>query len=205
MYLARQGPLREPKLLEVQYQRLIRYIDCLRDQCDGSIHIVLLAVDFNHPTSSSPDPDHFPEFARVEKAASSGEIEAVFGDFAQYDGFSSFEWIERTLARHGIPLIDGGVDEGGFVAEEVKNRFGVTGEYQPSEAEDLLAFFPGLADRVIYEFLDESERANPDVGNVRSMLDESRRDLVDDKPYRISRLPLYWATKLHRIFRERNS
>lgn len=206
LYLAGQGHYREPKPLEIQYLRSIRYIDALNEQSEGSVGIAGVFVDLNHPRSTLSDEIGFPEFAHLLDLASGGEISVVFGDLAQYDArLAPFHWVGKALEQHGVPYIDAGLDDGGVVAYNLTQRLGQVGNYNPSDAEDMLAFFPGLSDAIINEFLNEAQRSDPDKGRLaREACDPFRRDLFQEKPYRITRLPTLWVNKRDRLFRERD-
>lgn len=205
VYLAGQGPYREPKPIELQYMRITRYLDCLREQCDGEIGVIEVAVDLNHPRSTYADDVGFPQFSLINELGAKGQIIAVLGDLAQTDSrHASFQWVENTLNRHQVSYIDAGLDEGGFVATKITNQFGpILGDYLPSDAEDMLAFYPGLCDAIIYEFLDEAQRSDSAAGEAAARAcDEFRSSLFEEKPYRIQRLPTFWVNKRDRLFRE---
>ena len=167
IYLAGQGPYREPKPLEVQHLRVVRYIEHLNKQCNDSVRIIGVFIDLNNPRSDRFDEAGFPEFARLLELAAARQISAVLGDLAQSDSrYPPFHWVTGALSDHGVPYIDGGLDAGGVIASDISARLAPSNGYRPSDAEDMLAFFPGLCEGIIYEFLEEAERSEPAEGRA---------------------------------------
>jgi hypothetical protein len=108
--------------------------------------------------------------------------------------------IKHELERAGAKVYNAFYDDGGAIAAEVQRMF--TGGYPlafdgPTDAEDVVTLFPGLAARVARTALDRiietrDTLAVPDLERVLSRLG-------DENPYRSSQLPLLSSWQYHQM------
>ncbi len=82
MYLAGHGSFTRPRLIELQYRRIQRYREALRDHLGITSSVPDIFVDFRLPTygMGSVNLIDVPGFRRLYRCVKSGRYEIVFVD-----------------------------------------------------------------------------------------------------------------------------
>ena len=78
IYLIGHGPYREPRLVELQYLRILRYRNALGAKLDCSFERGEVFIDLNYPRDDYSD--DFSELDRLTDALTKGDFDVVFVD-----------------------------------------------------------------------------------------------------------------------------
>ena len=179
MYLAGHGSYVSPRLIELQYRRIQRYRDILREQLntklsDRDVFIDLHLPRFGMGQVSLPE---VPAFERLLQSVKSKEFEIVFIDLDDTwqrltpDYESAF--VREVLEVAGVRVLNVFTDDGAVFATALKNRFGLLAkEEDVTDSSDLVGFFPSLSSELISAALRRELR---DAATVES---ESLRKIV---------------------------
>ena len=179
IYLVGHGPFQEPRLIELQYRRIIRYMEAFEGNSDRSPDIF---VDLNIHGRSSSTPDQLPSLDALRKRMN--DYNQIFIDVedSRFDNLSQF--IRETLAD-GPEILNVFYDEEGVVDRKVKAIYGENARVDDiTDGSDFTCFFPALASNILEAALRlEILADNPaSISNRISSL----RDL---QPYRGGKTP----------------
>lgn len=188
VYLVGHGPYREPRLIELQYLRILRYRDALAEKLDKYIEIKDIYIDLNFPRDMTAE--NLPNLMNLVDKLKQKSYDAVLIDIdnpmLQYHSIAP---VIYTLERTGVKVYNCYYDDEDAMKLEFIKRFGRGSEKiaMTSDSEDIITLFPALAGNVILEAFDRDlERYNDErvhriwqvAGNLR-----------DQNPYTNCRFP----------------
>lgn len=175
IYLVNQGPYREPRMMDLQYFRILRYADAMNRILGTDIDIVGVYCDYNYPKQNLfYDPSKFPGLKALMDAFARGEFGTVLLDVEFGRAYRPYEWdaLFAKLKAAEIPFYNAFTDD--MLKKDVVSRFGKYADYDIAsitEAEDMVTFFPALACSMAEELLkDLLDRSSPEHDWIRSRL-----------------------------------
>lgn len=203
IYLVGHGPYRQPRLIELQYLRILRYRGLLHD--DGNAD---LFIDLNFPRSSDPlKRRELPEFARLHEAVKATQYSAVYVDLEIGSGFKPYEFmfVPQLLEAEGAKVFNAFYDDGDVLEAALKQRYGDHAHAdEVDDASDFINFFPACAgivvERSLRELENQENRSNP-------MLEQINRhvaNLKKDNPYSRGNVPFVERALEHEWYRRRS-
>lgn len=152
IYLAGHGSKIKPRLLELQYQRILRYRLAFLKRHNASRAAPEVFVDLRLPSYGMGQVDlgDVPQFKRLLDEAQNRRFGIVYIDVDEVtpgltpDYESAF--IRSLLEAAGVTVLNAFTDDSGVFAEELKEHCGPKArEYEVTDASDLVNFFPSLA------------------------------------------------------------
>ena len=191
MYLAGHGSFTRPRLIELQYRRIQRYREALRDHLGITSSVPDIFVDFRLPTygMGSVNLIDVPGFRRLYRCVKNGRYEIVFVDLDETragltpDYESSF--VRSLLESAGVRVLNAFGDDGDAFKRALKTRCGESArDYEVTDSTDIVCFFPSLASDVTATAL-RRELQNPDALQSGYLDPANRRidDLKSLRPY----------------------
>jgi len=188
VYLIGHGPLREPRLIELQHMRVRRYLHFLAEHEHRNFRIVSTFVDINHPRVSVRDSDalaKLPGLAALFGAIASGSIKTVLLDHAVEDLSDYFQPFRLEAA--GVEVLNVCYEGSESLARAIRAGHGVPDgpSTPPREPEDFVTFFPAATARIASYLVDVW---NPAPRSIQQ-LQERIAGLWSDNPYRFGREP----------------
>jgi hypothetical protein len=155
MYLAGHGSHVRPRLIELQYRRIERYRDALRDRLETTLSPRDIFADFRLPQYAlgQVDTQDVPAFDRLLQAVQADQYAIVFIDLDETRiGFTpDYEsaFVRELLGRAGAKVLNSFGDDGGVFQAALKARCGASArEYEVTESSDAVCFFPALASEI---------------------------------------------------------
>src|SRR6266700_3831407 len=191
MYLAGHGSFTRPRLIELQYRRIQRYREALRDHLGIASSVQDIFVDFRLPTfgMGSVNLIDVPGFRRLYRCVKNGRYEIVFVDLDETraglipDYESTF--VRSLLESAGVRVLNAFSDDGDAFKRALKARCGESGrEHEVTDSTDVVCFFPSLASDITATAL-RRELQNPDALQSGYLDPANRRidDLKSLRPY----------------------
>jgi hypothetical protein len=166
IYLVGHGPLKEPRPIELQHQRVLRYMTLVRESNNWDWQDVSMFVDLNYPRSADPvrNQSSFPQFEALVEAVKAGQYEVVYLDL-QVTRFTNplpdYGFMPMRLKQMGATVLNAHYDDGDVLQRTLLDRYGESAKVQQiDDGSDMVAFFPGLANQVASAAL-RSELFNP--------------------------------------------
>jgi hypothetical protein len=145
-YFIGHGPRREPRLIELQHMRVLRYRELAHHPDDADFKSPQIFIDLNHERRS-PTPQSFPQFYALIAAIREGAIGIVYLDVHEEQSPSiSYSWVRMYLEAAGAKVINVFYDEDRVFENAVKQRYGP--DVSPEDiddASDFVCFFPRSA------------------------------------------------------------
>lgn len=192
VYLVGHGPYRNPRFLELQYFRILRYRRCLAARQQGPLPEPAVYTDLNIPRSNDPAKDigGFPSFLQLYEAVSVGVIELVFLDLKLGTPVqpSKFAVIPEMLRSAGAQVLNAYYDDEDVLLGAVARQAGETEEncrrHLPGDSSDVVALFPALA---------------ADVGTRVAGVNPRSAALSRQNPYSAGRIPFVEDALLRNI------
>jgi hypothetical protein len=144
-YFIGHGTLREPRLIELQHMRVLRYRD-LAPHPDESFSSPRIFIDLNQERRN-PTPESFPQFYALISAIREGAIGMVYLDVHEEQSPSvSYSWVRMYLEAAGAKVINVFYDEDRVFENAVKQRYGLDASpHDIDDASDFVCFFPRCA------------------------------------------------------------
>jgi hypothetical protein len=203
IYLVGHGPYRQPRLIEMQYLRILRYRNLLKDESEPHIFI-----DLNFPRSSDPlRPNELPEFARLQEAVKAKQYSAVYVDLEIGSGFKPYEFmfVPQLLEAAGAKVFNALYDDGDVLEAALKQRYGDHAHAdEVDDASDFINFFPAYAgivvERSLRELENQENRSNPVLEKIYRHVE----NLKKDSPYGSGRMPFIERGLEHEWYRRRS-
>lgn len=179
IYLVGHGPYRQPRLIELQHLRILRYRDLVSDPADADVF-----VDLNFPRSPDPmNPNELPEFARLHEAVKAKQYDAVYVDVEIGSGFKPYEFmfVPQLLQGAGAKLFNVFYDEGDVLEGALRRRYGNHAHAdEVDDASDFANFFPTLTgtvmERSLRELENQENRNNPILTKLNAHIDRLKKD-----------------------------
>jgi hypothetical protein len=183
IYLVGHGPYRQPRLIELQHLRILRYRDLLSDPAEADVFI-----DLNFPRS--PDPmraNELTEFASLHEAVKAKQYGSVYVDLEIGSGFKPYEFmfVPQLLRAAGAKVFNVFYDDDDVLESALKQRYGDHAHAdEVDDASDFINFFPThagvLVERSLRELENDENRNHPALAKASSYVD----GLKKDNPYR---------------------
>jgi len=205
VYLVGQGPLRDPRPIELQWARVLRYRDHLLDEGGERIDLLTICIDLNVPRAYSTTEEDFPGLAQLLRTIAEGKVHTVLVDVANWDEVEryGFDYGMGLLRGSGARVINVLSPDDRMVENALLRRFGDDARllFPDGGAGEFLALFPSLAASIIQEFLQlyvyAGDRSAPSMGRLLTALG----DLGRENPWARSagRVPVFSAGAWNRF------
>lgn len=204
LYLFGHGPYREPRIIEMQYFRALRYCDALGEKLGREINIRKIYIDINFPRTE--DLEELSNLQVLLNDVKKQEIDTVVVDICHGDSFYQNKYtpviwaIERVGAKVYNCYYD---DEKALLAVLIKDYGENVHPYiLPNDREEFVELFPALAAEVIYEALEDKLSRIP-AGNNDPFINyifQKVDSLRNENPYNRSALPWLSHKKLSELY-----
>jgi hypothetical protein len=152
MYLAGHGSKTKPRMLELQYQRILRYRRALLKRYDMGGAAPVVFIDLRLPAFGLGRVDiaEVPQFKRLCEEVQNRRFEIVYIDLDEVrpgltpDYESAF--VRSLLEAAGATVLNAFTDDRDVFVQELKARCGQNArEYEVTDGSDIVNFFPSLA------------------------------------------------------------
>jgi hypothetical protein len=152
IYLAGHGSKIKPRLLELQYQRILRYRRAFLKEHKASRAAPALFVDLRLPSygMGRVDLDDVPQFKRLLDEVHNRRFEIVYIDLDEVKAGLTPDYESRfvrsNLEAAGARVLNAFTDDLDIFAKELKDRCGPKAkDYEITDGSDFVNFFPSLA------------------------------------------------------------
>jgi hypothetical protein len=200
IYLVGDGPRREPRPIELQHVRILRYLRALEEKTGTYFSIAEEFVDLNWPRTNWWDPENFPAFMRLCSAIRDKRYDTVVVDLAPGDprNWVPYDSVIPLIRGIGAQVYNSYFDDEKALADKIARQYGKAAHAEmvglpPSDASDLLAFFPALVGNVAMEAL----RHNDDYSDISEAVGRRLHYLTEQNPYAAGQYP-FLEDRLHR-------
>jgi hypothetical protein len=154
VYLCGHGSYREPRPLDLQYLRILRYADLLGHKLGTHFQGRRAYVDPNFPRQRYFD--ELPALQQVCAEVRAKRYDVVFIGIAPPNHFGALNIVASVrhyLRDAGATVYNAYDDDESALADEVAERWGESSRHfaPQGDADDMVAFFPGLAASVARE------------------------------------------------------
>ncbi len=172
IYLVGQGTYFRPRLLEVQYYRIVRHLQLVSEDEQKRFHVKskYIGIHARHASSDFPCYSELPQLVVLCEAIKRGEYRTVFIDLDLHGGM---EAIERALKEAGADVVNVSLDSTA-VREAYSRRVLPGGDRLPYDASDFIAFFPHLTADIVKLLMKKFGR--PDHNTIEDRLELLRGD-----------------------------
>jgi hypothetical protein len=190
IYLVGHGSFHKPRLIELQYRRIMRYREALGGNAGSPLDVF---TDLNLPRGSSGPqrPEELPALVSLEDGIRSNKHKLVFIDLEDGATFSpnSLGFVRPYLESAGAKVMNAFYDDERFLEQSLKRRCsrGAMVDHV-TDASDMVCFFPGLASEIVATAL-RKEQDDPVSQMVRIRISERIDALRALKPYAAGRSP----------------
>lgn len=199
MYLVGQGPYRQPRLIEVQYLRLQRYISALEEVLKEGLYVDDddAYIDINYPREDM-SLQHLPGLARLLEQISSGKYRIVLVDLEIGQPFAPYKHmpILNTLRSTGVRVYNCFYDDEEALRNQLTQRFGISRNEVwrfLDEWEDFVALFPALTAHIVQAALTD------DVIYRDERLSRIVTKLRNSNPYQQGGIPWFSSNQHKRL------
>lgn len=204
IYLIGHGPYREPRLIELQYLRILRFLRELGSKLGYTAFETHTFIELNFPRTEQHGfcPEEQPQLAALIARIKAGEFQHVFIDLEeQRDARQpSLFFVRRCLELAGATVVNVD-DRESEVVQAIIDREGKLNKpfyFPPLGASDFVNFFPALAARiaesVVEEALGQRRSDEPAAATtLRNELSTRVSDLARENPYCSGGIPLLRA------------
>ena len=178
VYLVGQGPQREPRPIELQWARVLRYRDHLRDEGGERLDPLSVYCDLNCPRRYSMTDEDFPGLAHLLRTIAEGKVHTVLVDVANWDEVEryGFDYGMSLLRSSGARVINVVSPEDRVVENALLRRYGDDARllFPDGSSGEFLALFPSLAASIIQEFVQlyvyAGDRSAPSMNRLLTAL-----------------------------------
>ncbi len=195
IYLVGHGPLRGPRLIELQLVRIGRYMGALATKLGVDFEVVGTFVDVNWHRASCWDVSEFPSFVELLGAIKDERVQSVVIDIEQGDprNLTPYDIVVPLLRKSGAKAYNAHYDDEEALKSAIERRYGPGSArglwYGPGDASDIVAFFPALVCSIGMQVMEDDERHSDTARRFRNLGEES--------PYASSQYP-FLGTRLER-------
>jgi hypothetical protein len=183
------SPYRHPRLIELQYLRILRYRDCLNRKYGPEYWQPDVFVDLNFPRipSMASIPERLPAFVELCNHIREQRYSLVYLDLEEGNSSQShgFAFVRMTFRNCGAKVLNAFHDDEGAFKAALRDRYGdVASASQINTPSDFVGFFPGLAADITAAAVRPDLSHSGDKEEALPSLVESRlRDLHQISPY----------------------
>ena len=157
IYLCGHGPYREPRIIELQYLRILRYCRVLENKLAVELDVDEVYIDINFPRTEYIQ--ELNNLQRLVKNVKDKKVEAVIVDICRGDSFrqNKYSPIIWDLEKAGAKVYNCFYDDEDALESLLVKRYGkkVNSYYLPNDREEFIELFPALASEVTYEVLEK--------------------------------------------------
>lgn len=155
MYLAGHGSKTKPRLIDLQYQRILRYRRALLGRCDINRSFPVAFIDLRLPSfgAGHVTMNDVPRFVELHREVEKHRYDTVFMDIDEVrpgltpDHESAF--IRTLLEAAGATVLNAYSDDKGAFRQELRERFGRSAtDDDVTDSSDFVGFFPSLAGEI---------------------------------------------------------
>lgn len=205
MYLAGHGSKTKPRLIDLQYQRILRYRRALLSRYEINRSFPVAFIDLRLPSFGAGHVtlNEVPRFVELMREVEDHRYDTVFMDVDEVrpgltpDHESAF--IRTLLEAAGATVLNAYTDDKGAFLQELKERFGPSArDDDVTDSSDFVGFFPSLAGDVtsvaLRRELQVSEQP-PTIERINARIDalcNLRPYAGGGIPFIEDRLPLEW-------------
>lgn len=154
IYLCVQGPYREPRTIELQYMRILRYLDLVNLKLDKSYDIDLVFIDINYPRVDRIN--DLPEFTRLNNEVISSKVSTIFVDIDYMDSLYPEKYLRivDVFKASGAHVYNSCFDYEQIQKDYFIERFCCApNEMIPNDIEEFVALFPSLSAKITEDVL----------------------------------------------------
>jgi hypothetical protein len=206
IYLVGHGPRRQPRAIELQHVRILRYLHALERRLGTDFWTREVFVDLNWPRANYWVPEHFPELLKLAAAIREKSHDTVIVDLAPGDprNWAPCDTIIPVLEGIGAKVYNAYFDDESALTEMIRDRYGKGADNvmfgsTPSDVSDFLAFFPALGSEIARHILrSEDDRYGGPLERVFSRLHQ----IAEENPYASGQYP-FLEDRLQRRIWER--
>jgi hypothetical protein len=191
IYLAGHGSYSRPRLIELQYRRIVRYREALAGRYEEGHSVPNIFIDFRLPRFGMGQIDlaEVPDFKKLLNAVRRHYYKFVYIDLDETrqgltpDYESAF--VRALLEKAGAKVLNAFSDDDDAFKRGLKVRCGENArDYEVNDSSDVVCFFPSLASEITATAL-RRELQDPDAresGQLRR-IDERIEALKRLRPY----------------------
>lgn len=207
MYLAGHGSYVRPRLIELQFRRIERYRDILREQLDTRLSGRDVFIDLRLPRfgMGQVNLSEVPSFERLFRRAKAREFDLVFIDLDDTQQMLTPDYeaafVREALEAAGVRVFNVFTDDGSVFQKALTAKCGpMAREGDVTDASDFVGFFPSLSAEVVSAALrrelEDNEatepKANGKIGQRIEALRTLRAYSGGGKPFIEDRLSFQW-------------
>ena len=204
IYLFGHGPYREPRIIEMQYLRTLRYCQALEEKLGSEIDIKETHIDINFPRTK--DLERLTNLQVLLNEIKKQEIDTVIVDICHGDSFyqNKYTPVIWAMERAGAKVYNCYYDDEDASLSILIKWYGenVHSYMLPDDREEFVELFPALASEVTYEVLEDRLSRIP-AGNNDPFINYVFRkidSLRNENPYNRSSLPWLNHKKLSELY-----
>ena len=189
MYLAGHGTKTKPRLIELQYQRILRYRRALLHQFRQQQKLPVVFIDLQLPRygMGKYDLDEVPTFRSLYEQAQNHDFDIVYIDLDEPspgltpDYESAF--VRSLLEDAGATVLNSFSDDRAALGREVRERCGENAKpFEITDDSDFVLFFPSLASDITARALSREIHKSWEQELVRPILTRIEA-LKNERPY----------------------
>lgn len=190
IYLAGHGSYTRPRLIELQYRRILRYREALAERYEKGHSAPSIFIDYRLPRfgMGHVNLDEVPGFKKLRNAVRRHQYTLVYIDLDDIkerltpDYESAF--VRLLLEKAGAKVLNAFSDDDDAFKRALKNRCGANArEYEVTDSSDIVCFFPSLAGDIaataLRRELQEPSLAGGQLHRVRDRIESLKRQ----RPY----------------------
>jgi len=181
MYLVGHGSKIKPRLIELQYRRIVRYRNALIHQFQEHQRFPVVFLDFQLPRYGAGiyDLDEVPGFKSLYERVQNHEFDIVYIDLEEYDNKHETWFVTSRLKAAGATVLNAFTDDRAAFALEVRERYGDGAKpYEVTEESDFVLFFPSLTAEITTNALNSELGRNDSLPFLRRI-----ESLKKERPY----------------------
>lgn len=197
LYIVGHGPYRKPRFIEMQYLRLIRYLNELNSLENDYFDLKEKYIDINFPRKDGFISD-FPALEKLLADIKKDKIQLVLIDI-EVGEFNKYSPIINTIENTNVELYNCYYDDRNIMKNKLENMYGdiVSNQPLPNDDEEFLALFPAFTARIfsrilldehidftekIYRIINHLKNKNPYIRDALPWLtNRKQRDIINLK------------------------
>ena len=176
IYLAGHGSYSNPRLIELQHRRIIRYREALAGRYEKGHSVPSVFIDFRLPRFGMGQVNlgDVPGFRKLRNAVLNHRHSLVYIDLDDSrEGLTpDYEtaFVRELLEKAGAKILNAFNDDEGAFARALKNRCGPQArDYEVTDSSDIVCFFPSLVSDIVATALRRELEDLDDVKMRRAM------------------------------------
>jgi hypothetical protein len=156
MYLAGHGSKTRPRLIELQYQRILRYRAAYSDRFEEKCPTPHIFIDLRLPRfgMGQVDLSEVPGFTDLHRRVQEREFKIVYVDLEEVNlAFTpdyEYVFVRSLLETAGARVLNAFSDDDDAFKRALKDRCGERArDYEVTDSSDFVCFFPSLAAEIV--------------------------------------------------------